>query len=94
MKTMTPISAPADILGLGGSAVRGCAGLDSRIAIGDSPAPHVAPVQWSGVSTGGTAVRQRLVFQAVRLEAGQTSFAHNSIDGTTLGIHPSGRPLS
>ena len=32
-------------------------------------------------------------FQGTGAPAGVTPFAHNSI-GTTLGIHPSGRPLS
>jgi hypothetical protein len=75
MSTKTLTWAPADLFGLGGSDVRRCTERDSRLRIGVSPAPRVAPFQGSGVPAVGA------------------PFAHNSI-GTTLGIHPSGRPLS
>ena len=75
MTNMTWTKAPADLLGLGGSDLRRCTERDSRLRIGVSPAPRVAPVQGTGVPAVGT------------------PFAHNSI-GTTLGIQPSGRPLS
>jgi hypothetical protein len=75
MTSMTWTNAPADLLGLGGFNLRRCTERDSRLRIGVSPAPRVAPVQVTGVPAVGT------------------PFAHNSI-GTTLGLHPSGRPLS
>ena len=84
MITTTWTKSPADLLGLGGSALRECTGLDSRTVIGVSPAPRVAPVQGTGVPTAGVAVRLRA---QLRYET------HNFI-GTTLGIHPSRRPLS
>jgi hypothetical protein len=105
MNTMTWTTASADLLGLGGSDVRRCADRDSRIVIGVSPAPRVAPFQGSGVPAGGTAGRLRplalqvgtpvggnAIDQAVN-QASVAPYAHNSI-GTTLGIHPSRRPLS
>jgi hypothetical protein len=48
MNTMTWTKAPADLIGLGGSDVRRCTGLDSRTRIGVSPAPRVAPFQGTG----------------------------------------------
>jgi hypothetical protein len=75
MTTTTWTNAPADLLGLGGSELHRCTERDSRLRIGVSPAPRVAPFQGTGVPAVGA------------------PFAHNSI-GTTLGIHPSGRPLS
>jgi hypothetical protein len=97
MITTTWTKAPADLLGLGSSAARRCAGFDSRTVIGISPAPRVAPVQGTGVPADGTAVRLRPVFQAARIEVRNATLAHNYIgtnDGTTLGICSSGRPLS
>jgi hypothetical protein len=102
MSTMTSTFAPAGLLGLGGSDVRRCADLDGRIAIGVSPAPRVAPFQGSGVPAGGSAARLRPVVLWTRTQVDgnaideavtKASLAHNFI-GTTLGIHPSGRPLS
>jgi hypothetical protein len=84
MITTTPTLSPADLLGMGGSALRECTGLDSRTVIGVSPAPRVAPIQGTGVPAAGVAVRLRAQLQ---------NETHNFI-GTTLGIHPSGRPLS
>ena len=81
MITTTWTKAPADLLGLGSSDVRRCTGYDARTGIAVSPAPRVAPFQGTGVPAGGIAVRLR-------------PLAHNSIDGTTLGIHSSRRPLS
>ena len=80
MWTTTWSDAPADLFGLGGSAVRPCTELDARTRIGVSPAPRVAPFQGTGAPAGA-------------VPAGETTFAHNSI-GTTLGIHPSRRPQS
>jgi hypothetical protein len=89
--------APADLLGRGSSVARSCTGLDLRTEIGVSPAPRVAPVQGTGVPAG-SAARLRPVFLqtvgAAQIGAPAAAFAHNSIDGTTLGFHPSGRPLS
>jgi hypothetical protein len=84
MITTTWTKSPADLLGMGGSALRECTGLDSRTVIGVSPAPRVAPIQGTGVPAAGAAVRLRAQLQ---------NETHNFI-GTTLGIHPSGRPLS
>lgn len=95
MITTTWTKAPADLLGLGGSAVLECAGLDSRTVIGVSPAPRVAPFQGSGVPAGGIAARLRPAYQArpeVQVSAWNTA-VHNFI-GTTLGIRSSGRPQS
>ena len=93
MNTTTPTLAPADLLGLGGSALRECTSLDSRTVIGVSPAPRVAPVQGTGVSAGSIAARLRPEFQPTVAQAQVAPIAHNSI-ATTLGSHPSRRPLS
>jgi hypothetical protein len=79
MITDTWTKAPADLLGLGGFDVRLCT-------------ERPVPFSGTGLPAGATAVRLRQVAG----QAGYTApmaFAHNSI-GTTLGIHPSGRPLS
>jgi hypothetical protein len=107
MKTTTWTQAPADLLGMGGSVARPCTGLELRAVIGVSPAPRVAPVQGTGVPAGSasrlrpaflqTAFLQTVAPQTVvlaRIGARNAAFTHNSIDGTTLGSHPSGRPLS
>jgi hypothetical protein len=91
MITTTWTKSPADLLGLGGSAMRECTGLDRRTVIGVSPAPRVAPVQGTGVPAAGAAVRLRPIAHAARTEYQDQT--HNFIC-TTLGIHPSGRPLS
>ena len=93
MITTTWTKAPADLPGLGGSALLACAGLDRRAVIGVSPAPRVTPFQGSGVPAAGVAVRLRPAFQAIGTEVRTTTFAHNSI-GTTLGICSSRRPQS
>ena len=94
MKTTTWTTSPADLLGLGGSVMRSCTDLDLRAVIGVSPATYGAPFQGTAVPAGGTAARLR---PEVQVSAWNTvaanPAAHNSI-GTTLGIHPSGRPLS
>ena len=77
--TTTWTKAPADLLGLGGFDVRPCT-------------ERVLPFSGTGVPAGVTAVRPRPVVGQAGYTA-PTAFAHNSI-GTTLGIHPSGRPLS
>jgi len=103
MITTTWTKAPADLLGLGSSDVRRCTGYDARTGIAVSPAPRVAPVQGTGVPAAGIAVRLRPDFGRARtqaqfevsaLEVQNPALAHNSIDGTTLGIHSSRRPLS
>ena len=96
MITTTWTKAPADLLGLGSSDVRRCTGYDARTGIAVSPAPRVAPVQGTGVPAGGIAVRLRPDFGQARTQAQflNGALAHNSIDGTTLGIHSSRRPLS
>jgi 1,4-dihydroxy-2-naphthoyl-CoA synthase len=98
MITTTWMKAPADLLGLGSSDVRRCTDYDVRTGIAVSPAPRVAPVQGTGVPAGGTAVRLRAdLGQAstqAQFEVQNPALAHNSIDGTTLGIHSSRRPLS
>jgi hypothetical protein len=103
MITTTWTKAPADLLGLGSSDVRRCTAYDARTGIAVSPAPRVAPVQGTGVPAGGTAVRLRPVFGQVGTQAQfevsdlgvqNPALAHNSIDGTTLGIRSSRRPPS
>ena len=91
--TKTWTSTPAGLLGLGGSAMRAYPGLDLRSVIGVSPAPRVAPAWGTGVSIGSPA-RLRTEFQPAGAMAQAVATAHNSIDGTTLGSHPSSRPLS
>jgi hypothetical protein len=100
MTTTTWTTSPADLLGLGASAVSPCAGLDRRAVIGVTPGARVAPFQGSGVPAGGTAARLRPVFPArpeVQVGAWNSvaanNVAHNSI-GTTLGICSSRRPQS
>jgi hypothetical protein len=95
MITTTWTKAPADLYGPGSSAARGCAQLDQRAPIGVSPAPALG----TALPAAGTAARLRpaVVGQADALATfGARTGApiHNYIDGTTLGIHPSGRPLS
>ena len=88
--------APADLLGLGGPAMRPCSA-----AVGGSAVPAdvamVAPfaaVQGTGLPIGGTVVRVREAFP----QTGTPTLTHNYIgaknDGTSLGIHTRGRPLS
>jgi hypothetical protein len=89
MKTTMQASLPADLFGLGRSAVSPCAALDQRAVVGVTPAARVAPFQGTGVPAGGSAARLR---PAVQVSAWNT-FAHNSI-GTTLGICSSRRPQS
>ncbi len=88
MSTTTWMKAPAGLLGLGGSAVSPCAGLDHRTVIGVTPAARGASFQGTGMPAG-IAFRLRPVV----LQSPVSSYADNSI-GTILGIHPSGRPLS
>ena len=97
MNTTTWTMAPADLLGLGGAAV--CPVRRSRPAAPSSAsarAPRVAPFQGTGVPAGGIAARLRPEPSRLDRRSRRTvahTIAHNSI-GTTLGIHPSGRPLS
>ena len=93
MNTTTLTWAPADLRGLGGVAVFECAGLDRRTLIGASPAPRVAPFQGTGVPAGSIAARLRPEFRPTVAQAQVAPIAHNSI-ATTLGSHPSRRPLS
>jgi len=85
MTDMTWTDAPADLFGLGGSDLRRCTDRDSRLRIGVSPAPRVAPFQGSGAPA--------VTVGAGTVPAGNAAYAHNSI-GTTLGIHPPRRPQS
>lgn len=84
MNTTTWTTSPADLLGLGATAMRPCTDLGLRRDSGVSPAPDGAQVRAAGMPAG-TAARLRPV--------GRTAFAHNFI-GTTLGSHPSRRPQS
>jgi hypothetical protein len=92
MISTTWTNAPADLLGLGGADVRSCTGVGLTVAV--AMGPDFAPVQGTGVPIGGTSVRLR---EAVR-PTGTQKLAHNYIgasnDGTTLGNHSPGRPLS
>jgi hypothetical protein len=95
MITMTWTKAPADLLGLGGAAVRPCSAVGSRMTADVAMVAPFAPVQGTGLPIDGTVVRLREAFR----QTGTTPlFAHNYIgaknDGTTLGIHTPGRPLS
>jgi hypothetical protein len=101
MNATTWTTSPAALVGPGGFAMRACTDLDLRAVIGVSPAPRGAQVRGTGAPAGGTAARLRSAFQArpeVQVSAWNTvaanPVAHNYIDGTTLGFHPSGRPLS
>jgi hypothetical protein len=93
MNTTTWTKAPADLLGLGYTAVPPYADSDLRTVIGVSPAPRVAPFQGTGVPAGSNAARLRPEFQPTVAAAQVAPIAHNSI-ATTLGFHPSRRPLS
>ena len=93
MNITTTTLAPADLLGLGCTAVSPYAVSDLRTVIGVSPAPRVAPFQGTGVPASGTAARLRTEFQPAGAQAQVAPIAHNSI-ATTLGSHPSRRPLS
>ena len=77
--------APADLLGSGGADVRAYPGV--------VVCPTPVTVQGTGLPIGGTAVRLRPVFEPAPTQA----LAHDVIaqnDGTTLGIHSSGRRKS
>jgi hypothetical protein len=93
---MTWTKAPADLLGLGGVAVRPCTGID--VAVSSSLRSPVTPVSGTGLPFGGTAVRERADFAMTGADARTTAVTHNYIavsnDGTPLGIHPSRRPQS
>jgi hypothetical protein len=93
MNTTTWTKAPADLLGLGCTAVPPYADSDLRTVIGVSPAPRVAPFQGTGVPAGSNVARLRPEFQPTLAAAQVAPIAHNSI-ATTLGFHPSRRPLS
>jgi hypothetical protein len=93
MNTTTWTKAPADLLGLGCTAVPPYADSGLRTVIGVSPAPRVAPFQGTGVPAGSNAARLRPEFQPTLAAAQVAPIAHNSI-ATTLGFHPSRRPLS
>ena len=88
MITTTWIDAPTGLSGLGGAAVRSCSG--AMIA-------PFASVQGTGLPIAGTAVRTREAFPPAGTQT-RPAFDHNYIgaknDGTTLGIHTPGRPLS
>ena len=82
MISMTWTAAPADYLGLGGSDVRPC--IDPRPRTGKGTAvPFGLEPQLSVAPTGN-----RLVVDV------HTQKPIAPTTGTTLGIHPSGRPQS
>ncbi len=94
MTSMTWIKSPADCRGVGSAAVRPCTGID--VAVSPVRRSPITSVQGTGLPFGGTAVRVRP--EVRQAGAGATASTHNYIavtnDGTPLGIHPSGRPLS
>jgi len=93
MITMTWTDAPADLFGLGGAALHPCSVVRSGMRADVAMVAPIAQFQGTGLPTGGTVVRLR---EAVRTVT--PPFAHNYIgaknDGTTLGNHTLGRPLS
>ena len=95
MTSMTWTNAPAGLLGLGGSDAPACAGFG--MPFGVAVAPTFVPVQGTGVPTVGTAARLRQDAE-IGMTTGIQTLEHNYIgtknDATTLGIHPSRRPLS
>ena len=91
--TKTWTSTPAGLLDRGGSAMRTCTDVYLRSGIGVSSAPRVAPAWGTGLPVG-SAARLRTGFQPAGVLAQAVPTGHNSIDGTTLGSHPSSRPLS
>ena len=97
MITTTWTYAPADLLGLGGAAVRPCTGLGSGMPTGVAMVAPTARVQGTGLPVGGPAVRIRDAFPPAGTQI-RTARTHNSIgatnDGTTLGIRSPGRPPS
>jgi len=88
MITTTWTDAPTGLSGLGGAAVRSCSGV---------MAAPIASVQGTGLPIAGTAVRMREAFRPTGTQT-RSALDHNYIgaknDGTTLGIHTPGRPLS
>ncbi len=96
MISTTWTKAPADLLGLGGIDVRPAYGPGLRSGGGDllaaRTAAPTAPVQGTGLPTGGTAVRLRPVTrQPIGAVVVTTTFENND---TTLGNHSPGRPQS
>ena len=94
MTSMTWTAAPAGSLGLGGSDVRAdaCAHAPSTL-----PPSALAPSGFALFGTAGADARLRPVAVHVvpaerQPRIAPTYFAQN--DGTTLGIHSSGRPQS
>jgi hypothetical protein len=96
MITTTWTNAPADLLGLGGSDARLCAGTGTTFGV--AMVPTVAPIQGTGLPTGSSAVRLREDFRQIGAVTGGSALDHNYIgvknDATTLGIRSSRRPQS
>jgi hypothetical protein len=92
MITTTWTDAPADLLGLGGAAVPSCSGAGMPVPV--AMAPTFAAVKGTGVPTGGIAVRLRKDFRQTGTQERDHNYIGATNDGTTLGIHPPGRPLS
>ena len=107
MTSMTWTKSPADLLGLGSAAVRPCIGIE--VAVSPVLRSPITSAPGIGLPFGGTAVRMRPEVRQAGADARTsalvnaqtkprtTAFAHNYIavnDGTSLGIHPSGRPKS
>ena len=96
MTSMTATFAPADLLGLGGFDLRPafgpglCSGSAELVAV--RIAAPTAPVQWTGLPVGGTAVRRPVTRQAIGHDVVITKTFENN--GTTLGNLSPGRPQS
>ncbi|MFD2090447.1 hypothetical protein [Blastococcus deserti] len=96
MISTTPTMAPADLLGRGGFHVRSASGAGFCSGYAEPAAAHtaapIAPVQGTGLPTGSTADRVRLVTRQSIGDVVVTTTFENT--GTTLGIHSSRRPQS
>jgi hypothetical protein len=57
-------------------------------------APTFAAVRGTGVPTGGTVVRLREAFRQTGTQKRDHNYIGATNDGTTLGNHTPGRPLS
>ena len=92
MISTTWTKAPADLLGLGGLDVRRAYGPGLGLGLAERSGAPTPTAQGTGLSAVGTAVRVRpAARQAIGNDVITNSFQNN---GTTLGIHSSGRPQS
>ena len=92
MITTTWTNAPADLLGLGGAGVPSCT--SAGMPLPDATAPTSAAVQGTGVPTSGIVVRPRAAFRQTGTQERDHNYIGATNDGTTLGNHSPGRPLS